>query len=161
MQKLSLDEFITISKEFFLQVDPEMSEETMKLLAENLQSRISKLTEIPEKIAFMSGLQDFDLELLVHKKSKSTLESSQQVLSDFLNILEDTEWNDDAIKAAMVDYAEANELKNGTVMFPIRIAVTGQSVTPGGTVEVLRYLGKEESLKRLQHSLDRLNNELK
>ncbi len=133
----------------------------MKLLAENLQSRISKLTEIPEKIAFMSGLQDFDLELLVHKKSKSTLESSQQVLSDFLNILEDTEWNDDAIKAAMVDYAEANELKNGTVMFPIRIAVTGQSVTPGGTVEVLRYLGKEESLKRLQHSLDRLNNELK
>ncbi len=161
MQKLSLDEFIAISKEFFLQVDPEMSEDTMKLLAENLKSRISKLTEIPEKIAFMSGLQDFDLELLVHKKSKSTLESSQQVLSDFLKILEDTEWNDDAIKAAMVDYAEANELKNGTVMFPIRIAVTGQSVTPGGTVEVLRYLGKEESLKRLQHSLDRLNNELK
>ncbi len=158
LRAMTKEEFIEVAKPYFLEVDPNMSEETMSLLADNLQTRTSKLTEIPEKIAFLAELSEFDLDLFVHTKSKSSLESSMQVLADFIDICEDIEWESDILKTAMTDYAAANELKNGTVMFPIRIAVTGQSVTPGGTVEMLDLLGKEESLSRMKTSLERLEN---
>ena len=159
LRKMSQEEFIETAKTYFYQVDVNMDKDTMVLLANNLQTRVSQLTEIPEKIAFIAGLSDYDLSLFEHNKSKSTLESSKQVLEDFIQILPDVEWDADSVKNSMVTYATDNELKNGTVMFPIRIAVTGQSVTPGGTVEMLEILGKEESIKRLEISLDRLRNE--
>ena len=50
--------------------------------------------------------------------------------------------------------AVEKELKNGTVMWPVRIAAAGKTVTPGGAVEILDILGREESLKRLEIGLE-------
>ena len=158
LRKMTIGEFIKLAKPYFYSVDENMSEETIKLISENLQTRTIRLTEIPEKLAFIKELSDFDLELFIHKKSKSSLESSKEILADFLDIFAELNWEADKLKSAMTDYAVKNELKNGTVMFPIRIAVTGQSVTPGGTVEMLEILGKTESLKRMKISLERLLN---
>ena len=46
--------------------------------------------------------------------------------------------------------------KNGAVMWPIRIAIAGLAVTPGGAIEILEVLGKEESLRRVNLAIEKL-----
>ena len=57
-----------------------------------------------------------------------------------------TEWTFDAIHDAMIGLAEANGLKNGRIMWPVRVAVSGKPTTPGGAVELCQILGKEGDL---------------
>ena len=57
-------------------------------------------------------------------------------------------WDHDSIHDALIGLAQKLEVKNGTVMWPARIAVAGKTVTPGGAIEILDILGKEESLRR-------------
>ena len=68
-----------------------------------------------------------------------------------------TEWNHDTIHDCLIELAQKLEVKNGTLMWPIRIAVSGMTVTPGGAVEILDILGKEESMSRLQKGLAKLS----
>ena len=64
-----------------------------------------------------------------------------------------TEWTDEAIHDALVDLAQRLEVKNATLMWPVRIAAAGKLVTPGGAVEICRILGKDETLRRLSAGL--------
>ena len=50
----------------------------------------------------------------------------------------------------------AEMLKNGQMLWPVRVAVTGTQVTPGGAVEAAVLLGKEETLRRIQIGLERI-----
>ena len=65
-------------------------------------------------------------------------------------------WDNTSIHDCLINMAVEKELKNGTVMWPVRIAAAGQTVTPGGAVEILDILGREESLKRLEKGLEKL-----
>ena len=65
-------------------------------------------------------------------------------------------WNHDGIHDCLIQYAQEKGLKNGTVMWPVRIAAAGQLVTPGGAIEILEILGREESLRRLRLGLAKL-----
>jgi len=123
-----------------------------------LQARCEKLTDIPEKLDFFDKLPDYDTELFVHKKSKSDRDSSREMLSRILPVLEGlTDWTDEAILAAMTETAEALEVKNAKLMWPVRIAAAGKAVTPGGAVEICRILGREETLRRLRLGLEKLS----
>ena len=51
------------------------------------------------------------------------------------------------------DLAQRLEVKNATLMWPVRIAAAGKLVTPGGAVEICRILGKDETLRRLNAGL--------
>jgi len=46
--------------------------------------------------------------------------------------------------------------KNGSVLWPMRIAISGLESTPGGAFEIAYLLGKEETLRRMEKSLARL-----
>ncbi len=48
-------------------------------------------------------------------------------------------------------------MKNSTLMWPVRIAAAGLAVTPGGAVEICRILGKDETIRRLNIGLAKLN----
>ena len=58
----------------------------------------------------------------------------------------------------MVDHAAAHEMKNAKLMWPVRIAVAGKAVTPGGAVEICQILGKEETLRRIRIGIEKLKN---
>ena len=47
--------------------------------------------------------------------------------------------------------------KNGYVMWPIRTAVSGKQMTPGGATELMELLGKEESIARIKAGIALLN----
>ena len=148
------EEFLQHAKPYYDEagVDPSCYE----LLAELLKPRIAKFTEITEKLAFIKNYGDFELELFEHKKSKSTIESSKQMLEQALPILAQVQWDRDSITEAMKTLAEKLEVKNSVVMWPVRIAAAGVAVTPGGCAEVMVLLGREESLRRIKYAYSRL-----
>ena len=115
------------------------------------------LTDIPGKLGFFDALPDYDTELYVHKKSKSDQASALEMLNAALPVLEALpEWDDGHIHDALVALAEKLEVKNAKLMWPVRIAVTGTAVTPGGAVEICRILGREETLRRIRDGIQRL-----
>jgi len=126
-------------------------------IATLLQQRTEILTDIPEKLGFFDSLPEYDKELFVHKKSKSDEVSSLEVLSKIAPVFESLEnWDDESIHAAMVKMAEDMGAKNAKVMWPVRIAAAGKTVTPGGAVEICRILGREETLRRFALAIEKL-----
>ncbi len=126
-------------------------------LAEILQKRVTKLTQIPEILDFFAALLAYEKELFVNKKSKTNLENAPVVLREAYERLKALPvWDNPSIHDCLIDMAAEKELKNGTVMWPVRIAAAGKTVTPGGAVEILDILGREESLRRLEIGLAKL-----
>ena len=130
-----------------------------RLIAPLLQARLETLNEIPEKVDFFDALPEYGTELYCNKKSKTDEESALAVLEDYLPALEAlSPWDHDALYQSMVDYAAAHEMKNAKLMWPVRIAVAGKAVTPGGAVEICQILGKEETLRRIRIGIEKLKN---
>ena len=65
-------------------------------------------------------------------------------------------WKLDTIHEAMISLAQKLEVKNGTLLWPVRIAAAGTLVTPGGAMEILALLGRDEALSRLKAGLNKL-----
>ena len=61
------------------------------------------------------------------------------------------------IHDSLVGLAEGLQVKNATLMWPIRIAAAGKAVTPGGAVEICQILGREETIRRLKLGLEKLS----
>ena len=115
-----------------------------------LQARCEKLTDIPEKVDFFDALPDYDVNLFANKKSKSTLDSSREMLSAAIGMLANLpSWSEAMIHDSLVGLAEGLGVKNALLMWPVRIAAAGKSVTPGGAVEICHILGREETVRRL------------
>ena len=91
---------------------------------------------------------------------KTTPENSLEALKIMLPLLEEyNEYdNDEKLQALFVDTAKTNELKNGRIMWPVRVALTNKSFTPGGAVEIAHILGKEETLRRIRTAIEQLEN---
>ena len=126
-------------------------------IAALLQARCEKLTDIPEKVGFFQALPEYDAELFTNKKSKTNAEVSKAMLEAAIPMLRQLpDWTQDAIHDGLVELAAKLEVKNATLMWPVRIAAAGKAVTPGGAVEICRILGREETLKRLELGLEKL-----
>ena len=122
-----------------------------------LQARCERLTDIPEKLDFFDALPDYDAGLFTNKKSKTNPEVSRRMLEAVLPALEGlADWTVDGIHDVLIGLAESLEVKNATLMWPVRIAAAGKAVTPGGAVEICHILGKDECLRRLRLGLDKL-----
>lgn len=126
-------------------------------IAPLLQQRCEVLTDIPGKVDFFDALPAYDIALYTNKKSKTDAAVSLEMLRTALPVLAELpEWTDEALLAAMTDLAAQLEVKNAKVMWPVRIAVSGRAVTPGGAVEICRILGRDETLRRMDAGIAQL-----
>ena len=153
---MSAEDFAAAAEPFIRQAvkNPEIDPAAIAAL---LQQRTEVLTEIPEKIDFFDELPEYEAELFVHQKSKSTPETAKTVLDAIVPVFEGmTDWNDESILNAMAKLTEDMGVKKSVVMWPIRIAAAGKAVTPGGAVEICRILGKEETVRRLKIGQEKL-----
>lgn len=120
-----------------------------------LQSRIEIFSEIPEKVDFICEFNKFDNALYQNKKLKIDEALAKTIIEKSIPVLESlVEWTEDALHKAIEKIALDLEAKTGQVYTVLRIALTGVSVTPGGSVEMADILGKEESLRRLNLALE-------
>ncbi len=123
-----------------------------------VKTRIEVFPDIAGHIDFFETLPEYDPEMYVHKKMKSTRETSLEVLKDVLPLLEAQEdYSNDALYETLAKYVSDKGVKTGYVMWPVRTAVSGKQMTPAGATEIMEVLGKEESLRRIQKGIGMLN----
>lgn len=157
IKAMSAEEFTKAAMPYYREAfgDTEMPYDK---LAGILQARVTRLTEIPEMVDFFAELPEYDKEMYVNKKSKTKLDNAPGLLREAYERLKALpEWEAEAIHECLLNMAAEKELKNGTVMWPVRIAAAGKKVTPGGAIEILDILGREEALARIEKGLEKLN----
>ena len=122
-----------------------------------VRTRIEVFPDIEGMVDFFEALPDYDVSLFTHKKMKTNAESSLKVLREMLPVLEALDdFSNDSLFAAAKAYIQENGYKNGYVLWPLRIAVSGKQTTPAGATEIMEILGKEETLDRIRASIAKL-----
>lgn len=129
----------------------------LKKIAAMVKTRIEIFPDIKEHVDFFDELPAYDVAMYTHKKMKTNAETSLAVLKDLLPHLEaQDDYTNDALYATLSAYVEEKGYKNGYVMWPVRTAVSGKQMTPGGATELMEVLGKEESLARIRKGIEML-----
>ncbi|MCR4728902.1 MAG: glutamate--tRNA ligase [Lachnospiraceae bacterium] len=132
-----------------------------KKIAAMVKTRIEVFPDIKDHIDFFESLPEYDISMYEHKKMKTTLESSRDLLKEVLPILEaHNDYSNDSLFALLSDYATKKEYKTGFVMWPIRTALSGKQMTPAGATEIMEVLGKEESVSRIKKGIELLDKAL-
>ena len=128
-----------------------------KKISAMVKTRIEIFPDIEALVDFFNELPEYDTEMYVHKKMKTTKESSLEVLKELLPLLEAHEdYTNDALYAMLQEFASSHEYKNGYVLWPVRTAVSGKQMTPAGATEIMEIIGKEESLARIRKGIELL-----
>ena len=156
LKALSPEAFLAVAEPYLKQgiTNPSID---LRLVAPLVQTRLNTLTEIPPMVDFFDRLPEYSNTLYLHKKMKTNEENSLEALQLVVPVFQAmTEWSFQAIHDALLHLAEAQGLKNGRIMWPVRVAVSGKATTPGGAVEAAVLLGKEETLRRIQIGLERI-----
>ena len=131
----------------------------LKKIAAMVKTRIEVLPDIEGHIDFFEQVPEYDCSMYVHKKMKTNEESSLALLKDVRPLLAETEdFSNDGLFALLKAYGEEKGYKTGYIMWPIRTALSGREMTPAGATEILEVLGKEESLKRIDAAIEKLEN---
>ena len=141
----------------FIKVDIPQNINKEKMLG-LLKTRIAKLSEINERMEFFITLPEYEKELFLNKKNKiADFEIVKTVLTEAKEILTGVEsFDNDTLFVALMPIAEKLQIKTGTLMWCVRIAVSGMTATPGGATEIMEVIGKEESLVRIDKALTKL-----
>ncbi|MBQ2770366.1 MAG: glutamate--tRNA ligase, partial [Clostridia bacterium] len=122
-----------------------------------LQPRVEIFSQIPEMVDFLTALPEYETELFTNKKSKTNPEVAKHVLTIAIEALKQLpDWTESSVHDTLLGLAEKEGLKNGTMLWPVRIAMAGKQVTPGGAIEIALLLGREEALARLEAGLAKL-----
>ena len=130
----------------------------LEKIAMLVKTRIETFCDIAEKIDFFEQLPEYDTAMYVHKKMKTTKESSLVVLQELLPELEALEdYSIAGVEAVLMGYIARTGIKNGQGLWPVRTAVSGKQSTPGGAYEIMEILGKEESLRRIYKAIELLS----
>ena len=130
----------------------------LKKIADLVKTRVEVFPDITEKIDFFEELPEYDIAMYTHKKMKTNSENSLEVLQEMLPLYEQLEdYSIPAIEKTAMDYVAQKGCKNGQALWPLRTAVSGKQMTPGGAYEIMEILGKEESLKRIRKGILLLN----
>jgi glutamyl-tRNA synthetase len=130
----------------------------LKKIAGLVKTRIEVFPDIAEKIDFFEELPEYDVAMYTHKKMKTNSENSLEALQELLPRYETLEdFSIAGIEKTAMDYVAEKGCKNGQALWPLRTAVSGKQMTPGGAYEIMEILGKEESLKRIRKGIELLN----
>ncbi len=128
-----------------------------KAIAKVVQQRADTLVEIPPMLDFFDTFPAYDNDLYTNKKMKTNPEVALTSLKECRTVLSNQEdWSEEALHTTLLELPKKLEVKNGIILFPLRLAITGKQFTPGGAVEIAAILGKEETLRRLDSSIAQL-----
>jgi len=129
------------------------------LLCANLQPRCEVLEDIPPQLDFFDAPLPIDPELYRSKKQKTTPETAREALTALLPVLEaQADWSREAIFETCRAEAERLEKKNGWLLFPLGIALSGKSRTPGGGTDLAAMMGKDETVRRVKAAVKALES---
>lgn len=157
IREMSDDDFFEKSKDYISScvTNPALN---LREISDLIKSRTERFGDIPAQIDFFEKLPNYPATLFRHKKMKTTEESAKSVLEEVCSTFEAAEsFSLDDIKRMFSSLVERLGIKNGQLMYPVRVALSGKEFTPGGAAEIAAILGKDESLKRLRAGISLLS----
>ena len=161
LRNMDLDQYYDLVKPYLEEAIH--SKVDLRSVAKILQPRVDTLAQIKESVDFIDELPEYDCAMYIHKKMKTTLEISLRSLNaarEALAALDD--WSEEeTILELLLSLPKLLEMKNGQVLWPVRTAITGKQFTPGGAIEIAHILGKEETLKRIDRGIAKLEEAIK
>ena len=157
IKKMSDEDFAKAAEPYIRQT-VKREDADIAFIASLLKPRTELFTEISEQVDFIDKLPDYDTSLYCHKKMKTNEENSLESLKEILPVLKAVDdWTEENVHEALFGLIEKLGVKNGIVLWPLRVALSGKSFTPGGGIEICRILGKEESLRRIEAGIEKLS----
>jgi glutamyl-tRNA synthetase len=139
----------------------QMDDETIVRVAPLIKERLVRLGDAAELVAFLyetdATVGDrYDVEQLFPKKmGAAEAAAALQAARSRLDLLTDADWSADVLEPRCRTAAEDLGWKPGDFFKPIRVSVTGRTVSPPlfGSMELL---GRERCLARIETALDKL-----
>ena len=159
IRKLPFDEYLKMATPWF---DKALAGKGFdyKRLAELMQSRTEVFNRVPDMVRFLVEMPEYDLDLYNNKKMKTNPDVAKESLALVKPVLEGiADWNEANIHDTVMAAIAESGKKNGAVLWPLRIAISGLASTPGGAFEIAYLLGKEETLRRLNSSMEKLSKD--
>ena len=155
IKRLSVEDYLQYARPYFVQAG--LADIDMLKLSGLLKNRTEIFSEIPEKIAFIKNLPQYDNALFTHKKMKTDSESSLKILKQVLPVLQNIQqWSVDNIHNSLMEIVAESGLKNSQVLWPVRTALSGLESSPGGAAELAEILGQTESIRRIEVAINKL-----
>ena len=155
IRALPLEEFHKLAAPYYKECLSRKIDE--EFLSKVLQPRVEFLGDIPNQIDFIEQVKDFSNDLYFNKKMKRDAEVAKKTLAEAKTVLAEADvWTNEALFEKLKALAETLGVKNGQILYPLRIALSGKETTPGGATEIAVILGKEETINRINQALARL-----
>ncbi len=148
LNKLDISEFIEIAKQFI----PSHWHLTEPIVA-SVKGRIKKFSEFKELVDFYFELPNYDKELLKWKDLElvKIVDSLKKTLL-FIENTEPDEFSAEHLEEGLNNLTESG--KRGELFWPVRVALSGKSASPGPG-EIMEALGKEETLKKIKFAIEK------
>ena len=158
ISRMPMEEYIAMASPWF---DKVLAGRNMDypFLSTLMHTRTEVFNRVPDMVRFLAELPEYDIEIYSHKKMKTDPEISLKALQLACPVLGALpEFSEETVKEALMGLAAEHEMKNGQIMWPVRIAISGQLSTPGGATEIAYLLGKEETLRRMKLGIEKLES---
>ncbi len=157
IKEMSFGDFKTLALPF-LKKSPVYGKFDEDKLLNLVKPRVQILSEIPEKLDFLTDFKDYDLELFVNDKQKASKAAAKEILPKIKKRLSElSEFTNSALFETLVALSTELGVKKQALLWVARIAITGKAATAGGATEIAELLGKDETLKRIDFSIELLN----
>ena len=155
LRNMSLDEYHELVRPY-IEKGLKGSFDTKKIAA-ILQPRANTLNEVTDMVGFLENFSSYSNDLYNHKKMKTNPQIALESLKAARTVLANTDdYSEENLHTLLMELPKQIGKKNGQVLFPLRLAITGLQSTPGGAIELASILGKEETLRRLDFSIAQL-----
>ena len=156
LRAMDLDSYYALVKPY---IDEAVkSDLDKKAIAKVVQQRADTLADIAPMLDFFDTFPSYDNDLYNNKKMKTNPEVALNALKQCREVLAGIdEWNEETLHAALLELPKKMGVKNGIVLFPLRLAITGKQFTPGGAIEIAAILGRDETMRRLDLSIAKLS----
>jgi len=156
IRRMTPEQFHNVASPYYSKALLESGIDTFKI-SKLLQPRVEVLTTIPETVDFFEKLPDYDISLYEHKKMKTDAAISLASLEAMKPVLEKvSQWENDVLYSTLSELSASMGVKNSQVLWPLRTALSGKSVTPGGATELAEILGKDETIRRIETGIEKL-----
>ena len=157
IKEMTIDEFKKLALPF-LQKSPAYGKFDEDKLLSLVKTRVQILSEIPEKLDFLTDFKEYDIALFVNEKQKASIELAKEILPKIKDRLSGlSEFTNSALFETLVGLSTELGIKKQALLWIARIAITGKSATAGGATEIAEVLGKPETLNRIDYSIGLLN----
>jgi glutamyl-tRNA synthetase len=158
IRNLKIEELFALTLHYLTQAGFETEKYPKAFLEKILsleQSRLTKLSEIGERVTYFFRQPEYEASLLIWKKSEpKTIQTNLLKLSEYLK-------TGDASEAAIKQFIEEHQLKTGEVLWPLRAALSGLAASPGPFEIMETFLilpdGREIILDRINQALQKIS----